>query len=282
MAETLRDYASEDEVPESLRPYYEERRGRWVPSVPPGEGEKHAEDVRRALAARDAEKDESAKLRREMESLRERLGGLDLDQLPDAIEAYNQREEIEQQKLIAEKRFEEAAERKYSRQIAELNRQIEVLKGEATKAQEQGKSYLDKYAATTINDRLGRELLAAGVRQEFVDALVPMLAKKWEIDPETLELTPIEILDGGKDKITATGSDGKPLTMKEQATTFVRDQPVWANPSSGSNATHQSGTAANGQYSIRRQEIRDNINAYEALKQKAAAAGQGNEVRIID
>lgn len=270
-----REFRSEDEIPEGLREYYVEENGRWVLDDP---GSKSADDVRKALAARDHEKTQAAELRKEIEALKAKLGDIDPEQLPDAIEALRQRDEIEQQKLIAEKRFEEAAERKYQRQLAEMKRQADSIAQALEQQKKEYEALFSDYGKVRINDALSREFVEAGIDPDFLDAAVQMEARRWEIDPQSKSPVAIEYIDNGQTKVTAMGSDGKPLTMKEHARIFLRDKPKWAMPSNGSNASHQNNRNSANQFAITETDARD-LRKYEAVRARAQQAGV--DVQIV-
>lgn len=263
-----REFRSLDEIPEALREYYVEQSGRWVLDDP---GYKNADDVRRALAARDNEKNQAAELRREIESLKSKLGDVDLDQIPDALEALKQRDEIEQQKLIAEKRFEEAAEQKYKRQIAELQREIQGLQTKVQGSDARFQQLFSRYSDVSIKESLAKELVQAGINPEFLEAALILEGKRWEIDQDQWSPVPIELIENGQTKVTATGADGKPLTFKEHALTFVRDHPAWALQSNGAGATHQNGSMRRP-ITISPDDAKDHTK-YMAAKASAERAG---------
>lgn len=269
-------FDSPEDAPEQLRSFLVEQDGRWTLPLQDADSRKNADDVRKALSARDNERAEAGKLRQQIEDLQAKIKGIDLDQLPDAMDALKQREELEQQKLISEKRFEEAAEQKYKRQIAEMNRQIETMKQNADQQKQQYEALFGDFRKVRVNEALAKEFMSAGLDPDFLDAAINMVSTNWEIDPETREPTPIEMIDGGKQKVTATGANGQPLTMKEQATTFLRDRPKWAMASNGSNASHQNTNGSN-LYRISAEDAQD-FTKYQQAKANAEKAGVELEI----
>src|SRR5688500_12785058 len=270
-----------DDIPEQFRELFVEQDGRYtIDTQKIAAYQKNAEDVRRALSARDNERSEAANLRKQMEELQAKFGGLDPERLPDALDALTKVEEMEQQKLIAEKRYEEAAERKYQRQINEMQRQIEALNQTITQEKQQREQLFGDYSKIAINEAHAKELLGAGLHPDILDRDLNMQSRRWEIDPETRKPVPIEMFDGGRQKVTATGSNGQPLTFKEHAQTFLRDRPKWALASSGSNSVHQNGNVSGGQFVMRRDEARQDNRRYEAMVQEAAKVGQ--QVVFVD
>ena len=264
-----------DDIPEQYRNLFVENDGRLVFNTDPlSENMKHAEDVRKALSARDNERAEAARLRKQLEDMQSKFQGIDTDRLPDAMSALERLDEMEQQRLIAEKRYEEAAEKKYQRQIAEMKRQIEQMTGNITEEKQRYEALFGDYGKVRIQDMLSKEFLEAGIDPDFLDVAIATESRRWEIDPESRSPVPVEFIDGGKTKITATGADGKPLTMKEHARTFVRERPKFALPSNGSGASHQNNNNRNndGDFTMTRSQARD-LRAYEQMREKAVKAG---------
>jgi len=266
-----------EDIPEALRDAYVERDGKYHLDAEPGDGEKNAEDVRKALQARDAERRKSQERQQRLEELEAKLKGIDLDRLPEALDALSKVDEIEDQKLVDEKRFEELAEKKFQRQIAELNRKIETLTHAAQEQQSKYETLFSDFRNVRVNEAIGKELIAAGIDPDFLDAATMMLSKSWEIDPETRQPVPIEFINNGQDKVTATGADGNALTMKESSLNFIRERPKWALQSHGSGSAHQSSANGNGQYRITEAEAQD-FTKYKAAKDRAAKAGAELEI----
>lgn len=264
-----------DDIPEQFRNLFVDRDGQLAFDAESLSGNmKSAEDVRRALSARDNERAEAANLRKQLEELQSKFQGIDADRLPDAMTALERLDEMEQQRLIAEKRYEEAAEKKYQRQIAEMKRQLEQMTGSITEEKQRYEALFGDYGKVRIQDMLSREFLEAGIDPDFLDVAIATESRRWEIDPETREPVPVEFIDGGKTKITATGANGQPLTMKEHARTFVRERPKFAMPSNGTGSSHQNSVnrSANGDFTMTRTQAKD-LRAYEQMREQAIKAG---------
>lgn len=264
-----------DGLPEQFRKLFIERDGQYeLDADSLSQGMKSADDVRKALSARDNERAEAARLRKQLEDMQSKLGGIDPERLPDAMTALERLDEMEQQKLIAEKRFEEAAEKKYQRQVAEMKRQMEQLTNSIAEEQKRYQGLFDDYAKVRIQDMLSKEFLDAGIDPDFLDVAIATESRRWEIDPESRDPIPVEFIDGGKTKITATGADGKSLTMKEHARTFVRDRPKFALPSNGAGTSHQHNNNYGNEtnFTMTRSQARD-LRAYEQMREKAVKAG---------
>lgn len=264
-----------DDIPEQFRSLFVERDGRYtIDDRALGDFQKNAEDVRRALSARDNEKANAEKYRRELQALQEQMGGLDPSKIPEALKAQERIEELEHQQLISEKKYEEAAERKYQRQVAEMQRQIESLNNAVKERESQYSTIISDLEDARITTQLTSALTEAGVNPKMVPYIIAAERKKWELDPETRQPVPVEYVNNGRDKVTAMGPDGKPLTFKTHATTFLQDNPDFALPSSGSNATHQNGRQTNGTaITVRRDEIRQDPRRYEAARTEAESRG---------
>lgn len=264
-----------DDIPEQFRNLFVDRDGQLAFDAESLSGNmKSAEDVRRALSARDNERAEAANLRKQLEELQSKFQGIDADRLPDAMTALERLDEMEQQRLISEKRYEEAAEKKYQRQIAEMKRQLEQLGNNMNEEKQRYEALFGDYGKVRIQDMLSREFLEAGIDPDFLDVAIATESRRWEIDPETREPVPVEFIDGGKTKVTATGANGQPLTMKEHARTFVRERPKFAMPSNGTGSSHQNSAnrSANGDFTMTRTQAKD-LRAYEQMREQAIKAG---------
>ena len=263
-----------DDLPEQFRRLFVEQDGQYTLDTSSlSDNMKHAEDVRKALSARDNERAEAAKLRKQLEEMQSKLGGVDPERLPDAMTALERLDEIEREKLIAEKRFEEAAEKKYQRQIAEMKRQLEQVTNSIAEEKQRYEALFSDYGKVRIQDMLSREFLDAGIDPDFLDVAIATESRRWEIDPESREPVPVEFIDNGRTKVTATGSNGQPLTMKEHAISFVRERPKFALPSTGSSSSHQTGRNGNSRFVISRDEVRNNHPKYVKMREEARNAG---------
>lgn len=270
-----------DEIPEQYRELFTEQDGRFTLNEDTVKSwRKNADDVRSALSARDNEKGEAAKLRKQIEEMQAKFGSIDPERLPEAMEALKRVEELEHKQLLDEKKFVEAAEQKYRRQLAEMERQIESLNKTVEEERTRYNDLFSDYGKTIINDRLSRAFIEAGIDPDFLDAAVQMEAQNWEVNPETRESIPF-VLTGDKQRVTAYGTDGKPLTYEEHARTFLRDKPKWALQSNGSQSSHQ-GAPGNRQsrFSITRDEMRNDNRRYEKLREQADSAGE--RLQIVD
>lgn len=267
-----RTYDSQDEIPESLRDHYTEQDGKWQLDAEPSQGEMHAENVRRALAARDNEKAERERLRLELDNLKSGLDGVDLSRIDELKDFQRQKEELEHQALIAEKKYEEAAEKKHERRIAELMRNVENLQKQLQERAEIHDALRQKYAKSRLTDALSEEFRVQNTDPKKLPFLLAIAERMWELNEED-EPTPIDFVDGGKTKITAVGADGNTLSMKEHIKSLLAENPWAVLESTGSRAHHQmTASTQNGTYVIPANEAQD-IRRYEAHKAAAEKAG---------
>src|SRR5688500_15024001 len=263
-----------DDLPEQFRNLFVERDGRYtIDDGRLGDFQKNADDVRRALSARDNEKRNVEELRKQLQAIQDQMGSIDPSQLSQALEAQKRIEELEHQQLISEKKFEEAAEKKYTRQIAEMQRQIESLSSVVKERETQYTTVMSDLEDARITTQLTAALTEAGVNPKMVPYIIATERKNWELDPETRQPTPIEYVDNGRSKVTAMGPDGKPLTFKTHATTFLQNNPDFALPSNGSNAVHQNNRQNGSVIAVRRDEIRQDPRRYQAAKEEAESRG---------
>jgi len=270
-------YDNQDDIPEGLTDYYVEVNNRWELDAEPGEGVKSAEDVRRALQARDNEKAERTRVKAELDKLREVLGDIDAERLPDAIEALKKVEELEHDQLISEKKYEEAAAKKFERRMAELQRNVEAAQNQNAQMEAKIQEQRERLQAVVIEGELQRQFLSEGGDPQKVRYLMMDAKQKWELDPESDEPVPVDFLDNGKTKVTAVGADGKTLTMQEQVKTMLAENPWAVLESSGSRSSHQSGASVNGQYRITETEAKD-FGKYKSMKAQAEKANTELEI----
>lgn len=270
-------YDDQESIPEGERHLYVERNGRWDLDRERGEGERNAEDVRRAQRARDNEKAEREKLRAELDALREKLEGIDLEDLPTLKEAASRAEEAEHQKLIDEKKFEEAAAKRFERRIAEMQRTAESQKQAYDDLQARMSAQRETLQSVMIEGALQQEFLAGQADPKKLRYLLLDAKQKWELDPETNEPIPIDYIEGGKTKVTAMGKDSKPLTMKEHVQSILAENPWAVLESSGSRAQHQAGSPQNG-FTLTESQAQD-FNLYKQAKAQAEQAGA--EITVV-
>lgn len=267
-----RFYDNQDDIPEALRDAYVERDGKYVLDAEASDGEKNAEDVRKALAARDNEKSNYAKLAKEFEAFKAQLGGIDPARLPDAIDALSKVDDLEHQRLLDEKKFEEAAEQKYKRKMAEMMRQMETVEQSVSEWKSKYDTAINRLRTEAVTKTLTQLMNENGANPKMTPFIINELEKTWELD-ENLNLAPIALSSDGE-KMTAYGADGKPLTPREQVVTFLKETPWAVLESRGTGSSHQSnGANGNGQVSITREEARD-VNVYARRKEQAEKAGQ--------
>lgn len=267
-----RIYDSQDEIPEGLEAYYVERSGKWVLDAEPGEGEKAAQDVERALRARDNEKAEREKLRTQLEELTEKFEGIDPDKIPDIVESQKRLEELEHQQLIEAKKFEEAAEKKFERRLAEMNRNLEQTKRQMQERDAKMADQRKKLETIMIEGALQSEFIKNQTDPQKLRYLLLDARSKWELDPETDEPIPIDYTEGGHTKVTAVGADGKRLTMQEHVKSILADNPWAVLESTGSGSRHQQRTGANGAFTMTETEAAD-FGRFKAVKAQAEKAG---------
>lgn len=268
-----------DNIPEQFRGLFVERDGRYdLDTQKISEFQKNADDVRRALSARDNEKKQAEELRKQLKDLQDQMAGIDP---ATALEATKRIEELEHAQLIAEKKFEEAADKKYQRQIADYQKQIEARDKIIADHEAHNQTIMSDLAEARITQQLVSALGEAGARPEAIPYIVQTMKGNWELDTETRQPMPFENINGGKDRVTMMGADGKPLTFKGHAVSFLQDNPWAALQSNGANSTHQGNRQTNGNVlTISRQEMRDNNRRYEHMK--AEAESKGLSVQILD
>jgi len=277
-----RAYDSQDDIPEQYREDYVERDGKWILQLEGGDPySKPLDEFNRILSGRDKERQQREELQKQLDAIRERLGGDISDEYLETIAKSRQdADEAEQQRLIAEKKFEEAAEKKYQRRVSEAERQIEQLKAQVEKSQSDYNDLLGRHKNVMIQDKLRQELLSAGADPKKLPFVLSTESEKWELDTESWNPVPIEWINGGREKVTATGSDGNPLSMSEHAKGLLREHPWLALESSGSGSSHQT-NGTNGAYQVRESQLQgpQGHSTYIRLKEQAKKAGQ--ELQIL-
>ncbi len=147
----------------------------------------------------------------EVKALHEKYGGLDPEFIKKAADLEKAFKEEEEKKLIKEGRWEDlvarrnaAFQREHKKQVEQLSKQMEELKGT-------NQSLRTRVGSLTIDTTVTKALEAKKVKPRD-GALADILARarrSWAIDDEGA-MVPVDG-DGG----TRYGEDAKPLTMEE-------------------------------------------------------------------
>lgn len=281
MAELRRMYDSVDDIPETYRDLYVERDGKFVLQLSGTDPfSKPIDEFNRIYQGRERERQQREELQKQIDTIKQHFGDINDDRLEEIAEALKKADDSEHTRLINEKKFEEAAERKFHRQIAELTREIEQLKGGLNDQAQKYQNLMQVHRNVRIQDSLRSALLEAGADPKKLQWVIKAESDRWELNPDTFDPEPIEYIDNGRTKVTSRGSDGNPLTMEEQVKTLLRDNPWLALDSSGGGSSHQSSRGANGLYQIRESEVNapGGHARYVALKEQAQKAGAELEI----
>lgn len=266
----LPHYEREEQIPQMLREYYVEQDGIWVPdSDQDEEARKTAEDVRKALAARDNEKAMVSELKKQLNEMREKLGGHDPEEIQKMVEAAQQaeveRQQAEEERLKAEQKFEELAEMKYRREINTLKHQIQELEGQRGQIQKQHDDLYQAHERLTIDQQLQSIAMGFGADPEKIRYLLHDARPTWKLN-EFRKPIAVERSETG-DEIELPN-----LTMEQQVKEILRDNPFMLLPNRGTDVPQQRANGIARNYQITREEARDN-RRYEALKKQAAEKG---------
>ncbi len=263
-----RSYSNMEEIPEALRDHYVERDGAWLLDLEGGDPFSVPKDQHdRVYRQREDERKAREAAQKQLDAIKERFGDISESRLDEIMGLLEGSDNAEHDRLIAEKRFEEAAEKKVARRIADMQREMEQFKQQVQSADDRYKKLLDHTREVKINASLQSALLSAGADASKIKWLVKAEAENWELDPETYETTPYEWNSDRSEKLTVMGKDGKPLTMNEQAATILRDNPWLLPDSNGSRSAHQGRQqSAPGAYRFDADQMNNNPEATRAYR----------------
>lgn len=283
MAELKRMYDNQDDIPEEHRDFYIERDGNFVLNLTGTDPySKPIDEHNRVYRAMERERQQREELQKRLDAITGKLGDIDDDKLDAIHKSLQEADDAEHKRLLDAKQFEEAAEQKYRRQMAELNRKISQLEESSKLESQKANNLLEKYRSVKIHDSLRSAFIEAGADPKKIDWIVKAESEKWEMNPDTYEPEPIDWIDGGQTKVTATGADGNPLTFKEHAKGIMQEHPWVALNSSGSQSSHQTASSTNGSYQIRKSIVNGPGGTAEYRRIRDLAQKAGQEIQIID
>jgi len=268
-----RKYSTQEDIPEALREHFRQASdGSWeldleggLPLGAPGE---------RALQR---EKEERRQATEALRALQEKFGDLDPEKAREALSQINQ---LEEEKLRSEKKFEELAERKFQGQIRQLQQQIQALTDAVKYEQGRVTAARDRFAQVAINDQLGKIALELGVDPKKLKFLVQEARPLWRLNDQD-QPQPMEQDEQGEWRTVYGAQAGQPISMKEQLQGLVKENPFFLLETSGA-GTQQRGFGGGGNgmpFTITRQEAR-NINLFQQRQEAARQAG--SELAIVD
>lgn len=271
----LPHYEREDQIPQHLREYYIEQEGIWVPdSDEDEEARKNAEDVRKALAARDNEKSMVSELKKQLNEMKEKLGNRDPEEIQRMVEAAQHAEEerrvAEEERLKAEQKFEELAEMKYRREINTLQRQIQELEAARGQIQKQHDDLYQAHERVTIDQQLQSIGIGFGADPEKIPYLLHDARPPWKLN-EFRKPIAVERSENG-DEIELPN-----LTMEQQVKEILRDKPWMLLPNRGTDVPQQRANGVARNFQITREQARDN-RYYESMRKRADEHGVDLEV----
>lgn len=277
MALPLPEFENEEDIPERFRELYIQKDGRWVADLGIDENSlKTHEDAVKLQQAHERSKAERNAAREELDRIRKLFNGRDPEEIQKLFEERQAAEQqAEELRLRDEKKFEEAAELRWKRNVETLKHQYEQAQAAiAEKERERAELYKD-YETLAIDQRLQHEALRAGADPKKLDFLVYKARPSWRLDERR---QPIAI---GK---TPSGEEiTLDLSMADQVKGFLAEDPFLALPNRGDNTvSHQRASGANGNVRIRREDLaRDSVNVWTRAKEEAAKRG-GVEIEVVD
>jgi hypothetical protein len=255
-------YDTQAEIPDSHRDKYHEQNGTWVLT----EIDTKEEDFVKVSGTLEHEKRQRQEAVRKYEETVARYKDIDPAA---ALEARRRLEQLEEEKLKAEKNYEELAERKYARarkdleeQFTHLKTQHETEKSARTRAEEQ-------YARLVIDLRLRDAAVAQGIDPKSVGHVLKLTRDGWRMheDGEQIALYKGDTPVYGKDV-------GKLQTPEEFYAELPKVDPVMEKfyLASSGGGSQNGGRLSNGAIVITREEAR-NTQTYEAAQARAEKAG---------
>lgn len=265
-----RKVATQDEIPEALREYYKQTSdGTWELDLE--DSGALGDAGKRAL---DREREERRKAAQALKELQEKYEGLDPIK---AKEALTKIEELEIEKLKAEKQYDEAAERRVQGRVRALEQQIAALNDQIKAEQGKVQQIRDRWARTAIDDQISKVALESGADPKKLKFLVNEARSLWRLDDQD-QPQPMEQDEHGEWRIVYGAEAGKPMSMAEQIKGMLKEHPFFALETSGGN-TYQGRGAGVGPYTITRAEAR-NTALFQQRYEAANKAGQ--QLTVID
>ena len=241
----LEAFDSRDAIPEALRDYYVEQDGKWVPDAPGLHGALSGERQQRSAAVRRAEAAE-----RKAQELETRL------------QALEKQPEHGSGDGDAHKSAVERLERDFKAQLKQFETQL-------TAERELRETAERERDESGLSDHLRSALLEEGVPKGAIEDLIalPRFRQPWKKTDSGY--APHE----GEAPRYDPENPAKNMSARAYAKEYLKANPHWLPPSSGSGA-NGSGTPVNrgGVITVTKEQLRDASN-YEKLQEQAAKTG---------
>lgn len=215
MADKLKKYKSQDEVPEPLRPFYEERNGEWVPSV-------DTEDTTALKNAYQRVKDAEKALRQRFGNLPDDITG---EQILDLLEKQRTRDEQESLKAGEFDKLKGQLIEQHAKEMAKATGRVKSLEGTIHKL------LIDNEVMKVLGDK------DVGVKS--IELLKPHVASKVRVVEDAEGVFKIQVLDDkGEPRIgDAQGSSFTVRALVDEMRANTNFAPAFSAPaSSGSGA----------------------------------------------
>ena len=256
-----------DDIDEALHPHYlEQTDGSYVLDL--GDDDETA-NYRQIVDRERAQRRQATRRVQDLENQLKTFEGIDADRARAALEAEDSAEET---RLRNEKDFEAIAERKYQRQMRDLQSQLDQFREQLESANTSSIEHKRKYETAVIRQALHDKLSREGLKSRNIELALPQLEGIWQLDDDE---QPIAMR--GDAPLYSRRDANKPMSMEEQIADFRENYPDLFESVSGAGARHQTG--ANGQRVIRatQDQLRD-FATYERLRNQARELGVEIEV----
>ena len=266
MAKYRRKYASQDEIPERLRDFYEQADdGSWVFDVD-GPGE---QDIAKLQQALKQEREHRTTATKRLGEYEEKYREIDPDAAKEALEKVNQ---LEEERLVAEKKFEELAERRWKNKVQQLEDQIKQAQAEMEKRDMVVGQWKTKYSELAITEQLKQEALAQGVDPKKLKFLLHEARQPWQLDDQD-QPVPLERGENGEQRPLYGADPNRPMTMAEQIEMLTKENPWFLLPSGGGGTRNNAAGQTNGQQILLSRAQAKDIRTFERAMQRSEETG---------
>jgi hypothetical protein len=206
-------YSKKEDIPEELQKYYTEKGGQWVLDAKGAVPKDRLDEFR----------ENNGKLTKELEELKSKLEGIDLDKYNEMIKSEKDKQT---QDLIKAGRIEEVINQRVAQVENELVKKIEKLEQERNQLSQ-------KFAETALTTKVQNAVNAVGkVRQGAMIDILQRAKAEWDVAPDG---TPV-YKDSAK----------KGLTIEEWSGTLLENAPHLFEGSAGGGAAGGAGGGSGG------------------------------------
>lgn len=263
-----RKYQNESDIPVQFREHYvmDPQSGEWLLAL---EGDDQPNPkVTRLIQSERAQRLEATQKVKELE---ERFQGIDPQQAKEALEKMAELAEAQE---MSGKKAEEQAQRKFERQIQQMQGQINQLVEQNRHESAKYTTLRERYSSVVMNDRLLQAAIAAGADPSKAKFLVQEALPTWQLPEDADEPQPQD----SEGNVIYGADAARPLTMVEQMRGLLKEYPFLGLQSTGAGTQQRpAGTPLNGAIQLTQQQAK-NFTTYRNAKAQAEKMGVGLDI----